>query len=173
MSFEIRSLTPAELRWQMQAFVALLEDAVHDGASLGFLPPLDPITAHNYWHGLSDEMEDGGALLLAVYDGDILLGSVQLALCLRPNGKHRAEVAKLMVHTTARRLGLGKMLMAEAEEMARARGRTLLVLDTRKGDAAESLYRQIGYLAAGEIPGYARSAGGELDATVLYYKELA
>jgi len=173
MPFEIRSLDSAQLAAQMYPFVALLEDAVNDGASIGFLPPLDPITAVSYWHELSMEMEDGEVVLLAVYDGDNLLGSVQLALCTRANGAHRAEVNKLMVHTTARRMGLGTLLMTAVEDEARRQGRTLLVLDTRKGDASAVLYRGIGYAAAGEIPRYARSATGELHTTVLFWKELA
>lgn len=173
MPFEIRGLGPDELASQMNAFVALLEDAVNGGASIGFLPPLDPITAVSYWHELSIDMEDGHVLLLAVYDGDFLLGSVQLALCRRPNGLHRAEVNKLMVHTTARRMGLGKQLMAAVEKEARRRGITLLVLDTRKGDPSETLYRSLGYQVAGEIPRFARSANGELHTTVLLWKELA
>ncbi len=173
MPFEIRALDSSQLASQMHAFVALLEDAVNDGASLGFLPPLDPIAAVTYWHDCIDDLEENRTLLLAVYDGKSLLGSVQLALCTRPNGAHRAEVNKLMVHTTARRLGLGKSLMAAAEDHARRIGRTLLVLDTRKGDPSESLYRRLGYLAAGEIPRYARSAGGELHTTILFFKELA
>jgi ribosomal protein S18 acetylase RimI-like enzyme len=62
------------------------------------------------------------------------------------------------------------MLAAEAE--AGRRGRTLLVLDTRAGDVSNRLYRSLGYVEAGRIPRFARSAGGRLDDTVIYYKEL-
>ena len=62
--------------------------------------------------------------------------------------------------------------MRTVEALAREQGRTLLVLDTREGDAAELLYRKLGYTAAGVIPGYARSAGGSLDGSVFYYKQL-
>lgn len=157
----------------MMAYTALLQDAVESGASIGFLPPLDPFTAVTYWHEFTEDLDEGKAVLLAVYDGDALLGSVQLGLELRKNGLHRAEVKKLMVHTTAQRLGLGRALMEAAEQQARGIGRTLLVLDTRKGDLSEALYRKLGYVPAGEIPGYARSSTGELHTTVFFYKELA
>lgn len=52
------------------------------------------------------------------------------------------------------------------------RGRTLLVLDTRSGDPSESLYTLLGYTTAGVIPGYARSASGQLDATTIMYQHL-
>ena len=35
------------------------------------------------------------------------------------------------------------------------------------------LYRSLGWQFAGAIPGYARSAGGALDATAIYYKLLS
>lgn len=170
--FEVRQISAEQLGAQMWAFVALLQDSVDSGASVGFLPPLDAPAAVQYWNELIYDLQDGVVVLLAVYDGDILLGSVQLTPARQANGQHRAEVNKLMVHTTARRLGLGKMLMAAVEEKARELGRTLLVLDTRKGDVSETLYRGLGYEAAGEIPGYARSAGGELHTTVMFYKNL-
>jgi ribosomal protein S18 acetylase RimI-like enzyme len=67
---------------------------------------------------------------------------------------------------------VGQALMAALEAAAREAGRSLLVLDTRQGDTSELLYAKIGYLKAGTIPGYARSASGELDACVFYYRWL-
>ena len=114
-NFEIQSVSAEQLGAQMWAFVALLQDSVDSGASVGFLPPLDAPAAVQYWNELIYDLQDGAVVLLAVYDGDILLGSVQLTPARQPNGRHRAEVNKLMVHTTARRLGLGKMLMAAVD----------------------------------------------------------
>ena len=51
--------------------------------------------------------------------------------------------------------------MRQLEGFARSCGRSLLVLDTRQGDAAEFLYQKLGYTVGGVIPGYARSATGE------------
>jgi acetyltransferase len=98
---------------------------------------------------------------------------VQLALATQQNATHRAEVQKVMVHTRHRRQGIGQALMAAVEESAGAAGRTLLVLDTRRGDISESLYLKVGYKRAGVIPGYARSASGMLDDTVIYYRLLS
>jgi ribosomal protein S18 acetylase RimI-like enzyme len=101
-----------------------------------------------------------------------VLGSVQLHLEVRPNGRHRAEVAKLMVHPDARRRGIGRQLMRALETVALRERRTLLVLDTREGDPSNALYASLGYVEVGRIPRYARSASGRLDASVFYYKEL-
>jgi ribosomal protein S18 acetylase RimI-like enzyme len=89
-----------------------------------------------------------------------------------PNARHRGEVMKLIVHRKGRGRGIGRGLMLAVEALALDEGRTLLVLDTRPGDAAEKLYRSLGYVPAGVIPRYARSARGILEDTVYLYKEL-
>ncbi len=152
---------------------ALLCDAVNDGASVGFLPPLTVDEAAAYWHGVIAAVAAGERLLLVARAGEETIGTVQLDLCQRANGLHRAEVMRLLVHTTARRRGVGRALMEAAEAEARARGRTLLVLDTRDGDPSCRLYESLGYTRAGVIPRYARSADGRLHATAIYYKELS
>lgn len=77
-----------------------------------------------------------------------------------------------MTHPNHRRHGIGRLLMQSAEQRARLEGRSLLVLDTREGDPSNHLYTSLGYINAGRIPDYARSANGQLDATMIYYKQL-
>ena len=110
-------------------------------------------------------------LLVANLSGK-LVGTVQVSVCNKANGLHRAEIEKLMVHCQARGQGVAKRLMQEAEALASTLCRSLLVLDTKKGDIAEGMYSKLGYVKVGEIPGFALSSSGELDATVLFYKEL-
>ena len=62
--------------------------------------------------------------------------------------------------------------MQAVEDAARAAGRSLLFLDTRRGDAGEPLYQRCGYNVAGIIPRFALNANGQRDDTVFYYKEL-
>jgi hypothetical protein len=62
--------------------------------------------------------------------------------------------------------------MAEAESVARHFGRSLLLLDTRKGSEAEQLFTSIGYLRFGEVPGYGRSADGSLHTTTFFFRQL-
>ena len=110
-------------------------------------------------------------LFVAKLQGEIV-GSVQLHLCSKQNGGHRAEIAKLMTHTGYRRNGIGRSLMLEAEKRAKQEGRTLVVLDTREGDPSNSLYTSLGYIQAGRIPDYAKSANGEFHPTIFYYKNM-
>lgn len=170
---EIEALTADALQASRAALTALLQDAVDSGASVGFLPPVDEAEAARYWDSVADALGEGSRVILVAHDPHLgLVGSGQLELATRANARHRAEVAKVMVHRRARRRGVGRALMLALEEHARRLGRTTLVLDTREGDPSEELYRSVGWTLAGAIPRYARSATGALDATALYFKLL-
>jgi len=170
MSAGIESLTAEGVAAHEAGLARLLQDAVDGGASLGFLPPLGDDEARAYWQTVAAAVRDGSRVLLVTSrPGEPVAGSVQLELAMRPNGRHRAEITKLMVHRAARRQGLGRALMLAAEREARRLGRTTLHLDTRQGDPSEELYRALGYQLAGVIPRWARSADGRLDATAFYY----
>lgn len=148
--------------------IELLVAVVDDGASVGFLPPMDPGEAARYWDGV---LSPARRLFVAERDGRVD-GTVQLTLETRPNGNHRGEIGKLLVHPRARRQGLGRRLMLHAEAAARAEGRSLLVLDTREGDVSNELYRSLGWQLVGRVPRYARGENNRLDATMIYYREL-
>ena len=62
--------------------------------------------------------------------------------------------------------------MEAAEAEARAEGKTLLVLDTVTGDAAERLYTRLGWTRVGIVPGYALYPDGRPCATTFFWKEL-
>lgn len=146
----------------------LLIQVVEDGASVGFLPPLDRPEAKLYW----DSVLQPEVILFIATVNDELAGSIQLHLSSKENGKHRAEIAKLMTSPDFRRMGIGRLLMENAENRAKSENVSLIVLDTREGDASNHLYQSLNYIEAGRIPHYAKSADGELHATVIYYKEL-
>ncbi len=158
---------------RLSQWVALLVDSVDNGASVGFLPPLSATVAEEYWRGVIADLSQHKLLLWAALDDDNIVGSVQLHPSPKLNGTHRAEVAKLLVHSAHRRQGIGRALMTALENEAQQAGRTTLVLDTRQGDGGEHLYRELGYRQAGVIPQYVHDANGVLEATVIYYKLLA
>jgi ribosomal protein S18 acetylase RimI-like enzyme len=170
----IEVLTAGAAVSELRGLVGLLKDAVDSGASVGFLPPLAEAEGAAYWRRVVEEVRGGACVLFAAREAaGGLVGTAQLLLAMRPNGSHRAEVAKVIVHTTARRRGIGRALMLAIEERARALGRTTLVLDTRRGDPSEGLYTSVGYTLAGVIPRYARSASGALDPSAFYYRVLS
>ena len=157
----------------LPGLIALLQDAINNGASLGFLPPLTANTAERYWRKIFSEVGDGSRLLLVSRERDEITGSVQAELSLKENGLHRAEVQKLMVHTRFRRRGLARALLKALDKEAERIGRTLLVLDTELGSEAEKLYPTCGYVRVGEIPQFALKTDRTLTATVVFYKTLA
>jgi ribosomal protein S18 acetylase RimI-like enzyme len=168
----IRVLGPAALDARGSEFARLLIDAVEGGASVGFLMPLPEAEARAYWQSVAQAMRAGRRHLLAAFEGDQLIGAVQLDLEPRANGRHRAEVMKLIVRESDRRRGVARRLMAALLELAGLKARTLLLLDVRVGDPAEILYRALGFTKFGEVPGHAQSPDGCFAASSLYYLEL-
>ena len=168
----INPINTNQLTTILPSLSELLLDAVDGGASIGFLLPMSADVAENYWREVQFVVAKETVILLVAYQNEQLVGTVQLALITKPNGSHRAEVQKLLVHRKARRQGVGRALMQAIEQVAQTHSRSLLVLDTRLGDPSEQLYRQIGYSRLGVIPDYARSTNGRLDDCVFFYKNL-
>ncbi|WP_227521461.1 MULTISPECIES: GNAT family N-acetyltransferase [Bacillus] len=146
----------------------LIINVVQHGASIGFLPPLVFFAAQDYW----ESIQDSNVILFLAKANERVVGSVQLHLCSKQNGSHRAEIAKLMTLSNYRRMGIGHLLMEKAHETAIQMGKTLIVLDTREGDPSNLLYTSLGYQYVGRIPDYAKSENGHFDATIIYYKKL-
>ena len=174
MPVTVVSLAAADLEAALPQLIALFQDALDSGAALGFLPPLTPEAGAAYWRRVGEAVAAGSVVLLLARDAGTaeIVGTVQLALAPQSNGRHRAEVMKMMVHRRTRRQGVARQLLQALDAEARRLGRSTLVLDTRQGDDAEQLYRRVGYQVAGTIPAFAQNPDGTLHATVLYYKLL-
>ncbi len=100
------------------------------------------------------------------------VGTVQLIIDTPANGRHRCEIAKLMVKPAVRGQGIASALMTRAEAEAKSLGKSLILLDTQTGSDAERLYIRLGNERAGVIPRYALLSGGDLEATSLFFKLL-
>jgi GNAT superfamily N-acetyltransferase len=169
---EIRRLAGAELEAQLDALAGVLADCVAGGASVSYLEPFSHKEARGAFEAFAADVDQGRRLLLAAFaDGD-LVGTVQVILALPPNQPHRAEIAKLLVHRSARRRGIAQLLMERAEAEARAEGKTLLVLDTVTGDNAERLYERLGWVRVGVVPGFALYPDGRPCDTTFFWKSL-
>lgn len=146
---------------------------VEAGASIGFFAPLSVEEAQRYWRKAYQEYQAAERVIMIAKDEQgRLVGSGQYSGAKSANGKHRAEVQKILVHPDWQRQGIGAKLMRALEQHALAHGRELFVLDTKQGDLGELLYARAGYTAAGIIPGYTRTPHGKPHATVIYYKHL-
>jgi GNAT superfamily N-acetyltransferase len=169
---EIRRLGASELQEHVDALAAVLFDCVEGGASVSYMAPFSRDDARAAFEGFAADAEQGGRLILAAFVGGDLVGTVQLILTLPPNQPHRGEIAKLLVHRSARGRGIARLLMEQAELEARAEGKTLLVLDAVTGGDAARLYDRLGWTTVGVIPGYALYPDGRPCDTTVFWKSL-
>jgi GNAT superfamily N-acetyltransferase len=169
---EIRRLDAADAQQQLDGLAAVLADCVAGGASVSYMAPFSHEQARAAFDAVAAEVAQGRRLLLAAFADGRLVGTVQVNLALPPNQPHRGEIAKLLVHGSARKRGIAQLLMERAESEARAEGKTLLVLDTVTGDAAERLYTRLGWTRVGVIPGYALYPDGRPCDTTVFWKAL-
>lgn len=169
---EIRALPLAEFDARIAELADILVDAVAGGASVNFLAGFGATDAKAFWRTQRAGIADGSRILLVADGGERLVGTIVLTFAPQPNAPHRAEIGKMLVHSSMRRRGLGRRLLGAAEEMARASGRTLLLLDTHAGSAGERLYRACGWTSFGTVPGHALTPAGIPAPTTFFYKEL-
>lgn len=169
---EVRRLGVTELQAQLDALAGVLVDVVAGGASVSYLAPFSHEQARAAFEAWAAEVEHDRRLLLGAFAEGKLVGTVQVILTLPPNQPHRAEIAKLLVHRSARKRGIAQLLMEHAESEARAEGKTLLVLDTVTGDDAERLYARLGWTRVGVIPGYALYPDGRPCDTTIFWKAI-
>lgn len=170
---EYQVMDGVQARSVLEALTDVLQGCVTEGASVGFIDPDDRQIMRNFWQDTFAGLDRGDRLLLVARDGETLVATVMIFWNNMPNGRHRAEIGKLLVHPRARRQGIARRLMQLAEQRVREAGRSLMVLDTRSGDVASLLYLSLGWEIAGAIPFYAQSTEGVMDATTVMYKRLA
>lgn len=167
----IRALEHPSAR-ELEQLADVLIDCVEGGASVSFLSPLPRAKALEFWRSAAASAARAERVLLIAQDPTgLILGTVQLILALPENQPHRAEIAKMLVHRSARCRGVAAALLQQAEEQARRRARTLLVLDTAS-EAAERLYERHGWQRLGQIPNFALYPDGTSCATTFFFRSL-
>jgi GNAT superfamily N-acetyltransferase len=172
VTLSIRILTATEAHAAVPDLCEVLSDCINGGASLGFMLPYAPADAGAYWHDIAGEVEKGGIMLAVAEVEGRIVGTVQVGLASKPNQPHRGDLMKLLVHRSARGLGLSRKLMEAVETEAASRGRTLLVLDTATGSDAEKIYPRLGWERVGVIPDYALWPQGGFCDTTIFYKRI-
>lgn len=171
--FDVRWLREIGER-EIQGLSDVLIDCVEGGASVSFMWPMTRAKAEAFWRAAAASQSRGERMIfVAVDEQRDIIGTVSVITDLPENQPHRADVAKMLVHRRARSRGVGAALLSFAEEAARNAGKTLLVLDTVTGTAAERLYARHGWQRVGEIPHYALWPDGRPCPTTYYYKTLS
>ena len=166
---QLDAISPRELA----ELCNVLIDCVEAGASVNFMWPMTRAKAENYWHGVAESLERGErALVVAEDERGEILGTAQAVWAPQENQPHRADISKMLVRQSARRHGVGGLVLAAAERAALEAGRTLLVLDTASAEA-ERLYERGGWQRVGTVPKYALMPNGPFCSTVIFYKDLS
>jgi len=168
----------------------ILQDCVNEGSSIGFLAPLSKEDAEIYWKQVTELMMKGNLHLFILTSDDneaqtspqipstsetkspTILGTVQLVTIPKVTHLHRAEVIKLMVSSSGRRLGVARRLMSHVEDFARGTGRTMLTLDTATKSPALKMYRSLGWEEWGTCKDYASWPDGSRCDATFFRKDL-
>jgi GNAT superfamily N-acetyltransferase len=169
----IRELSAGELKAATPRLAEILIDAVASGAGVSFMRPLSQVDAESFWTKQQSDIASGATTLFVNTEDDgLIVGCVLLIKAWAPNQPHRCDLAKMLVHRTHRRQGIATHLIRAAEHKARDLGLTLITFDAVTGGSADKLYRRLGYVASGTIPGYALNPFGMPDDTTIFYKQL-
>jgi len=169
----VEVLDPASYEAAIPELAELVVDAVDGGASINFLAGATPDQTAGWWRARSVGAAAGTITVFVARDeSGRIVGSTLIERSTNPNSPHRAEIGKVIVHRASRRQGIATALMTAAEELARAEGRWMLVLDTVTGSAAAALYESLGWQTVGTIPGYALDTAGVPEPATYYYKDL-
>jgi len=168
----IRALDASEAEARIDELADILVDAVAHGASVNFMAGFSRDQGRAFWRSQLAGVAAGDRLLFVGDNGAKLVATAVLGFAPQPNAPHRAEIGKMLVHSSVRRRGVGRRILAAAEDAARSAGRTLLLLDTQSGSAGDLLYRSCGWIEYGRVPGHAFTPDGRLDETTMFYKIL-
>jgi ribosomal protein S18 acetylase RimI-like enzyme len=170
---DIRIAPLADQPHVIRALSELLVETVAHGGSVSFMHPLPLEAAAAFWRDSLASAARSERVVLGAFDGATIVATVTLLLNLPPNQPHRAEIAKMMTRLSHRHRGIASALLREAERIAIARGRMLLVLDTAVEEGASPLYERHGFCLTGIIPDYALKPHGGLTGTMIYWKKIA
>ncbi|MEE3503456.1 GNAT family N-acetyltransferase [Acidiphilium acidophilum] len=168
---EIIDATIDDFAAHRASFAVLFELCVAEGPALGYRAPLTSTRRDAILDLLSQSLATGqGRLLLARID-DCLIGSIMI-LDDRETEPHLGQIAKLMIHPAHRRQGFATRLLAAAESVAAAIGKTRLYLFTGDDGTAAALYASNRYELCGRIPEGGTSAEATRIDALIFTKAL-
>ncbi|MGL5138850.1 MAG: GNAT family N-acetyltransferase, partial [Beijerinckiaceae bacterium] len=126
LSATVRLLSPAEIEQALPVLAALLVDAVEHGDSVNFMAGFTFAEAEAYWRRQLDGFRQGDRIWLAAEAEGQIVGMVMCIFAPQPNQPYRADISKMIVHSSQRNRGFGAALMTGIERAAADAGKTLL-----------------------------------------------
>jgi GNAT superfamily N-acetyltransferase len=173
MTITLRCLTPNEARANLNVFSDLLIDAVQGGAGVNFMADVTRAQTDAYWQNQLAGFAGGDRIWLVAEREGRIVGMVMCVFAPQPNQPFRAEISKMLVHSSQRNKGIGAALMRRIEAEALQIGKVLLVLDTVANSAGDRLYRRMGWQPFGNVPSYAYLPDGTPEDATFFFKRLA
>jgi GNAT superfamily N-acetyltransferase len=173
MTYALRTLTPSEAAGHLAHFSDLLIDAVQGGAGVNFMADVTRADVDAYWQNQIMGFASNDRIWLVAEVESRIVGMVMCVFAPQPNQPYRAEISKMLVHSSHRNKGVGAALMQRIEAEALKAGKVLLVLDTVTESAGDRLYRRMGWTAFGTVPGFAYLPDGTPQAATFFMKQLA
>lgn len=172
-SYSLKQIkSPSEVSFkEIKSLVDLLKDAVANNYSVGFMRDSTEADFEKFWLDEISRCDSENGIFIA-FSGDEVLGSVIVTRELRANGRHRAEFRKLLVHSTAQKMGIGTALEKLAKNYEKDIGLMLLYLDSATSYLIDGVYEKWGWKKSGEIPNFAKNPDGSLVSTWFFYKLL-
>ncbi|MCX2946104.1 GNAT family N-acetyltransferase [Rahnella aquatilis] len=166
---KIVMLNAATLPVYREELARLLIEANRTNASVGFPCVNGQREAEDAFQDLCPALSQNERLLWIARDEKGVIGTVQLILVHSPDLPHQAEVSTLLVSATARRRGVGRLLLRALENTAQNLRCTILSSDMKSGSDAEAFYRAQGYRCALLRQDFSRYSRKN---EVVYYKQL-
>jgi len=158
---------------EIQGLSDVLIDCVEGGASVSFMLPISRDRAEAFWRSSAASAARGERVLFLAEDtAGRIVGTVTVIWAPQENQPHRGDIAKMLVHRSARGKGIGAAMLVAAERCAAVAGKTVLVLDTVTDTSAYRLYARNGWRRCGEIPNYALWPDGRPCPTTVFFKEI-
>ena len=109
--------------------------------------------------------------LLIGPDGEMSRDGTAVGFSLSRHGFGEEELLLFAIDPAHRKKGLGKRLLEYFADSARSRKAERLILEMRRGNPAERLYRTFGFKPIGERPKYYRTPdGNRIDAITFSYE---
>lgn len=144
---------------------AVVADVVSSGGAVGWTTP-PTRAASDGW--VTELLGTGGRLVAARVDGRVAALGTWSRLPAEVLA-HNGEVRRVMVHRSARGLGLGRRITSSLIEDARAVGVEQLLCDVRGNNhAAIALYASLGFREYGRLPDFLAVGEHRFDRVRLY-----
>lgn len=144
---------------------AVVVDVVSSGGAVGWLTPPTQQAVQDWLTGL---LHEDGRLVIARVDGRLAALGTWSRLPAEVLA-HNGEIRRVMVHRSARGLGLGRRITSALIDSARSAGIEQLLCDVRGNNhAAIALYRSLGFLEYGRLPDFLAVGNHRFDRVRLY-----